>query len=708
MSHCVFALIVTTLAAFTGGDEPAARPDDHAAYSAAAVKAGKDPDAHVRLAMWCASRGLVPERDLELAAALRLSPDHAAARGLSGMVRVEGHWVRPDDVAAKAETDPTRRARLAAYDAKRDQAGDAALDQMKLAAWCAGQGLIDESRAHYAAALRLDPTQPEAWRRLGYRFHEDHWVNEVHEVQAKRQFAEAKTAYHHWETKLTRLARERANPETRRTADSELATVKDADAAPAVWSVFVSGGERFHNVAVRLLEQIDGPEATSRLALLALFENEVPVRDPATDALTRRDPREFVGPVIDYLRLPLKIEVREAGGPEAPGALLVDGQIVQEYRIPTFEQYRDGWRSLNPPPAINPYGFAADPHHYVSHTYQYTVTYHPPDPAVAQAFQQAVANPGEASQIIAGLASSKHTAPPPVMFNVTVRAPSQNTYRAPPSQPNYAAANRAARELQKGYDSYVKNVKRQLKNDAAALERYNTRLQEVAGHAHEILKDVTGLSFDLDQATWGAWWTAWNATEGHTPTQVGATPVLAAPPQPAPAPTPSAKLHRSRLAEGTPVWTDRGRRPVETLRVGSRVLTQDVHTGTLGYTSVVDTTLAAQDDLFRVVLGGRRVLTVTPLERLWRSGHGWVVARDLKPGDVVRTLGDVAPVVDIEAIPARPTFNVALFEGHALFAGDPAVLVHDNGIVRPPGKPFDAVADLDASAAAESVGRSRP
>ena len=698
MSHHVLSLIMTALTAVTNGDEPAARPDDLITpYRAAAVKAGKDPDAHVRLALWCEAHGFIPERDRELAECLRLNPNHAEARGLSGMVRTEGRWAKPDEVAAKAETDPTRRAKLAAYDAVRDQAGDSALDQMKLATWCAGQGLFDETRAHHAAALRRDPSLAEAWRKLGYKLHEDHWVNEAHEARAKRQVAEAKTAYHSWETKLVRLARERAKPETLRAADKELATVKDPHAAPAIWSVFVSGGERYHNIAVRLLEQIDGPEGTSRLALLALFENEVPVRNPAIDALARRDPREYVGSVIDYLRKPLKIEVREAGGPDAPGALIVDGQVVQEYAIATFEQFRDSTRPPSLPPVVNPYAFAANPRYYLGRTYEYTVTYQPPDPAVFQAFQQAAANPGAVSQIFTGLSSSHHAGPPPMIFNVAVPS-----YYPPHTTSTYAsrsAARQAARDLQREYDNYVKNVKAQLKSDAAALNRYNTRLQEVSGHANEILQRVTGLSPGAEQSDWGAWWTAWNATEGHAPALNGA---------PAPPPAPPDKLHRSRLAAGTPVWTDRGQRPVETLRLGDRVLTQDPHTGALIYSLVVDTTRAVDDDVLRLTLAGRTVLSVTPLERLWRAGQGWVAASELKPGDVLRVLGDVLRAERIEVFPAQPAYNISLFESSGLFAGEAAVLVHDNGIVHGTVKPYDAVADLSSSSSSTPAAPGRP
>ena len=42
----------------------------------------------------------------------------------------------------------------------------------------------------------------------------------------------------------------------------------------------------------------------------------------------------------------------------------------------------------------------------------------------------------------------------------------------------------------------------------------------------------------------------------------------------------------------------------------------------------------------RLELDGGPVVC-TPLHRFWRVGQGWTMARDLKPGDTVRTLGGV-------------------------------------------------------------------
>jgi hypothetical protein len=154
------------------------------------------------------------------------------------------------------------------------------------------------------------------------------------------------------------------------------------------------------------------------------------------------------------------------------------------------------------------------------------------------------------------------------------------------------------------------------------------------------------------------------------------------------------KLHRSRLAEGTLVWTARGQRPVESVTIGDRVLTQDPHTGALAYAQVVDTGPAATDDLLQLSFEGGGTLSITPMERIWKAGRGWVAAHALKPGDEVRRLEGKARLAGVKRLDPRPTFNFVLLEASSILAGEPALLVHDNSIVRPPSRPFDDVPDL--------------
>ncbi len=97
--------------ALLGADEPpaAAKVADTPAlelYREATANAGKNADAHVRLALWCEAHGLTAERLKHLSLAVLCEPTNALARGLMGLVDYRGRWVPPDKAAEQIQDDP--------------------------------------------------------------------------------------------------------------------------------------------------------------------------------------------------------------------------------------------------------------------------------------------------------------------------------------------------------------------------------------------------------------------------------------------------------------------------------------------------------------------------------------------------------------------------------------------------------------------------
>src|SRR4051794_34242544 len=87
------------LAVSFAGDEVAVEPSDLATYASLGKTVGRDPEAHVRLALWCEAHGLRAERLKHLAMAVLYDPSNAMARGLMGLVAYDGRWKRPESVA---------------------------------------------------------------------------------------------------------------------------------------------------------------------------------------------------------------------------------------------------------------------------------------------------------------------------------------------------------------------------------------------------------------------------------------------------------------------------------------------------------------------------------------------------------------------------------------------------------------------------------
>src|SRR5207248_3421788 len=122
-------------------------PADRTAYESAQKKAGRDAEAHVRLALWCEAHGLAAERMKHLALAVLYDPTHALARGLMGLVAHRGKWASPEDVGQQIRTDPTYRALIREYLERRAQAAHKPDSQWRLAAWCDQRGLKEQAIA---------------------------------------------------------------------------------------------------------------------------------------------------------------------------------------------------------------------------------------------------------------------------------------------------------------------------------------------------------------------------------------------------------------------------------------------------------------------------------------------------------------------------------------------------------------------------------
>jgi hypothetical protein len=152
----------------------------------------------------------------------------------------------------------------------------------------------------------------------------------------------------------------------------------------------------------------------------------------------------------------------------------------------------------------------------------------------------------------------------------------------------------------------------------------------------------------------------------------------------------------SCFGAGTLVRTLSGTSPIESIRVGDRVLTQDVKTGALGYHPVTVIHHNPPSPTFLVKVGGDTIVS-SPFHRFWIAGKGWVMARDLKGGENLRLLGGPARVESVEDGPVQPVFNLDVAEAHDFFAGAAAALVHDNTLPETRLELFDAAPELAAA-----------
>ncbi len=140
---------------------------------------------------------------------------------------------------------------------------------------------------------------------------------------------------------------------------------------------------------------------------------------------------------------------------------------------------------------------------------------------------------------------------------------------------------------------------------------------------------------------------------------------------------------------------------------GDLVLTQDPRSGVLRYRAVVAIYHNPPQTADRITSDSGDAIVVTGIHWLWKAGEGWRMARELKPGDVLRTLGGVATVKSIESDRNQPVYNLRVADGESYFVGTSGVLAHDNSTINPVPEPFDAVAPpTEAAASSRATPRS--
>ena len=210
-------------------------------------------------------------------------------------------------------------------------------------------------------------------------------------------------------------------------------------------------------------------------------------------------------------------------------------------------------------------------------------------------------------------------------------------------------------------------ARQKLDHDVAAAREVNARRESINERVGGVLAMVTGEDFGADPDSWRQWWSQEQGVPYYRTSRydkpvirrVSRTTVILP------------RCHGRCFAKGTLVRTVLGPRPIEGLQVGDRVLTSDVTTGALEVRPVVAVRHNPPSATLRLTLGSESVVT-TPIHRFWKSGTGWVMARDLKPGDAVRAIGGVVRVVATEPDAVQPVYNLEVAEGRSYFVGERA------------------------------------
>jgi hypothetical protein len=138
----------------------------------------------------------------------------------------------------------------------------------------------------------------------------------------------------------------------------------------------------------------------------------------------------------------------------------------------------------------------------------------------------------------------------------------------------------------------------------------------------------------------------------------------------------------SCFPQGTLVRTQTGPQPIEEIRAGDLVLSQDVESGELAYKPVLKTTVRPPCGILRLEIDDEAI-AVTRGHPFWVSGIGWRMAKRLEVGQLIHGVRGSQPIRRLEKEPDQAAYNLVVGDFNTYFVGESGILVHDNTYRRP-------------------------
>jgi hypothetical protein len=157
---------------------------------------------------------------------------------------------------------------------------------------------------------------------------------------------------------------------------------------------------------------------------------------------------------------------------------------------------------------------------------------------------------------------------------------------------------------------------------------------------------------------------------------------------------------------GTTIATQRGPQPVESVKIGDRVLSQDTASGELAYKPVQATTLRPPVALIKISFQDEEIFA-TPGHPFWVIGEGWRMTQQLKPGYRLHTVNGAQEITAVETTREREAYNLVVSDFHTYFVGESQVLVHDNGPVEEQPQPVPGLTERSGRKQREALTKSR-
>ncbi len=232
--------------------------------------------------------------------------DFAPAQWQLGKLREgDGEWL---DINASIENLANDK-KLSEYERRRGAANDRFSEHVAMAAWCARQGLLDQSRAHLNRAMEFEPDNAQVRQALGFRFVGGEWISPERVVEFTERIEGTRQSVAKYGNTLSAIEVKLAsdNWSVREDGAAELRAIKDADAVLAVENTLESPSPLIAREVVKWMSAMDTVEASQALMRFSLSHPVDSIRRAAAKELKRRPLHDFVPDMLQMLVSPMSM-----------------------------------------------------------------------------------------------------------------------------------------------------------------------------------------------------------------------------------------------------------------------------------------------------------------------------------------------------------------------------------------------------------------
>lgn len=564
----------------------------------------------------------------------------------SGKLLYGDNWLTPSEVKSMAGKDQ----RLSDYRKLRAAMQDTGREHQRLARWCEREKLGELAKVHWLHVLRFDSNHKKALDALDLVWHRGILMDRDEQARFAIQEEIERDRAEDFRPQVIKLRRQLDGNDLkqRREAAGALRNLNDPAAAAVMAKELAEPGEndqqtrRRHAALVDVMAQVDDPRSSYELVQLALNSPWESIRYAATTALKERPMEEYVPEILSRMELPVtgSVQLSEKGN-----------HLVSNY---TFQQetadgttYKQSYKTSQ---------------RIALQKYRRATNY----------FRQKTAD----ERVEPGYTKRVYIPPCGTMPGRYVdryvperTIPAQYDYYRYTTTGDELPSYDRARQVAKGHAGVAAiRIGNQVDQANARIKDNNQRL---TGLLHE----VTGQTLKAYPRSWWNWWR--DHLEAHSELALGGgqhrleQAILEQQPR--------------ALARGVAVWTLQGQRPVEELRIGDFVLSQDVRTGELAYKPILAMNAYPDMEMQRVHLRSRRAADDSTAQEIvsgegqifFRAGQGWRRMSDLTSNAELHGLLAAATFESSEETYALDAYDVVVADFHTLFIGSQGLLTHD-------------------------------